>query len=438
MYFFNICGVCMGFLSNVSMRNKFLMPVGISILLFLSIVIYGNISLGEVKNRFASFIDEDVSRINLLGELYSQGLQSEQATRNILINIKDEKAKKNYKKSIKDFDSALVLLNQIKSNTPIFMKSLDTITNFWKELDVHKTEVQNLAVNVGFAEASEYLIKSETPKWRELKDVLLGNITFFKEKVAKEKEIMNSTTERIQIIAIFASIAVFIVVLIISLFFVKKLTKPLEEISRAADKLSQGDFSFTINYRGNDEIGKLGATFDNVKKSLNELSTDMISVNGFITEGRTNRRLELDKLKGEYQKIALSFNQAIDALIVPLKVSAEYLDSFAKGNMPPIIVDEYKGDFEETKDNLNLCISAINKLIEDINLVISNIKLGRINYRADITKHKGDYRKIIEGVNQTLDRLVGLIDEMPLAIQIVDQNYEMLYNNKKSKNLTIV
>jgi len=40
----------------------------------------------------------------------------------------------------------------------------------------------------------------------------------------------------------------------------------------------------------------------------------------------------------------------------------------------------------------------------------------------------------VEGINATLDRLVGLIDNMPLPVQIVDGKNNVIYSNKKSLN----
>lgn len=48
-----------------------------------------------------------------LQEMYAQGLQSGQATRNVMLNPSDSKAIENYKASVKDFDSALSRITDI-------------------------------------------------------------------------------------------------------------------------------------------------------------------------------------------------------------------------------------------------------------------------------------------------------------------------------------
>ena len=57
------------------------------------------------------------------------------------------------------------------------------------------------------------------------------------------------------------------------------------------------------------------------------------------------------------QRLWLIFSNAtLDAVIVPLNVAANYVDSISKGNIPEKITDEYYGDFNNIKENLNYFI----------------------------------------------------------------------------------
>jgi methyl-accepting chemotaxis protein len=47
-------------------------------------------------------------------------------------------------------------------------------------------------------------------------------------------------------------------------------------------------------------------------------------------------------------------NSTLDAVIGPLNVAAEYVDRISKGDMPKMITDNYNGDFNDIKNNLNV------------------------------------------------------------------------------------
>ncbi len=98
-------------------------------------------------------------------------------------------------------------------------------------------------------------------------------------------------------------------------------------------------------------------------------------------------------------------------------MAAKYVDDISKGNIPPKIIDSYNGDFNTIKNNLNQCIEAVNMLIADANALSRAAVEGKLATRADATKHQGDFRKIVEGVNDTLDAVIGPLN---VAAKYVD------------------
>src|SRR4030042_2241700 len=73
-------------------------------------------------------------------------------------------------------------------------------------------------------------------------------------------------------------------------------------------------------------------------------------------EGNLATRADATRHGGDYGKIIAGVNRTLDAVIGPLKVAAEYVERISKGDLPPHITEEYKGDFNEIKNNLNVLI----------------------------------------------------------------------------------
>ncbi|OIR17832.1 methyl-accepting chemotaxis protein II [mine drainage metagenome] len=99
-------------------------------------------------------------------------------------------------------------------------------------------------------------------------------------------------------------------------------------------------------------------------------------------------------------------NNILDAVINPLNMAAGYVENFAKGNIPAKITDNYNGDFNIIKNNLNACIDALSLLVVDANMLAQAAQANKLDTRADASKHLGDYRKVVEGVNSTLDTVM--------------------------------
>ncbi|GAB4256237.1 MAG: methyl-accepting chemotaxis protein [Methylomicrobium sp.] len=93
-------------------------------------------------------------------------------------------------------------------------------------------------------------------------------------------------------------------------------------------------------------------------------------------------------------------------------------------------------------------VTAIQSLVNDANMLAESAQAGRLNNRADASKHQGDFRKVIEGVNSTLDGVIVPLNE---AIDVlarvergdltrtVEGNYQGQLNDfKQTVNNTIV
>ena len=143
------------------------------------------------------------------------------------------------------------------------------------------------------------------------------------------------------------------------------------------------------------------------KLALNAMLADAAMLTKAAVEGKLATRADASKHQGDFRKVVEGVNATLDAVIGPLNVSAEYVDRISKGDIPPKITDTYNGDFNEIKNNLNTCIDAVNALVADAGMLTKAAVEGKLATRADASKHQGDYRKIVEGVNETLDAVIG-------------------------------
>ena len=100
----------------------------------------------------------------------------------------------------------------------------------------------------------------------------------------------------------------------------------------------------------------------------------------------------------DFKELINDTNNLIDAFTTPLNVTAEYIDRISKGDLPAKITEEYHGDFNEIKNNLNVCIDAIQALVDESDNLSNSAINGRIRVRGNADKHGGEFRNIIIGV----------------------------------------
>ena len=159
-----------------------------------------------------------------------------------------------------------------------------------------------------------------------------------------------------------------------------------------------------------------------LKRNIAAILKGLLDESNRLTEaavaGKLATRGSVEKVNFEFRGIVEGVNQTLDAVIGPLNVAAEYVDRISKGDIPPRIADNYNGDFNEIKNNLNACIDAVNALVADANMLSDAAVAGKLATRANAARHHGDFQKIVEGVNQTLDAVIGPLN---VAAEYVDR-----------------
>ena len=97
-----------------------------------------------------------------------------------------------------------------------------------------------------------------------------------------------------------------------------------------------------------------------------------------ISDGKLKSRIDLNNITGSYKETSSKINVMLDLITQPLNVAADYVNKISKGDIPPKIVDEYKGDFNEIKINLNQCIDAVNLLVSDAGSLVKAAVEGKL------------------------------------------------------------
>ena len=226
------------------------------------------------------------------------------------------------------------------------------------------------------------------------------------------------------------------------------------------DNISRGNVPVKITDIYNGDFNILKNNLNTCIDAINGLVADANVLAVAAVEGRLATRADAAKHQGDFRKIVEGVNKTLDAVINPLNVAANYVDNISKGVIPAKITDTYNGDFNIIKNNLNTVNSWLSELIIyvtkiangdmsaemgkasnndqihewlmllkhniqalaiDVNMLSVSAVEGNLQKRADATKHQGDYRKIIEGLNSTLDGIILPVNEVVAVLTEVEK-----------------
>ena len=95
----------------------------------------------------------------------------------------------------------------------------------------------------------------------------------------------------------------------------------------------------------------------------------------------------------------------------PIRTIVENANKLAVGDTSVRLDKQSKDEIGMLTAAFSKVIDAINKLISDANMLSTAAVEGQLSKRADASAHQGDYRRVIEGVNATLDAIIAPITE---------------------------
>ncbi|MCP1714436.1 methyl-accepting chemotaxis protein [Methanocalculus alkaliphilus] len=203
----------------------------------------------------------------------------------------------------------------------------------------------------------------------------------------------------------------------IAILFGRGIARRMDELVALGRRVTDGDLSGTVQTdRSGDEIGQVAGAFGDVVTTIQRFGSEMNMISAAAAEGRLDVRGDASQFKGDYGRIIGGVNETLDSVIGPLNVAAEYVERISNGDVPEKITDEYKGDFNEIKNNLNKCIDAVDLLVEDANYLAAGAVEGNLSARADGSRHQGDFKRVIDGLNNTLDAVVRPLNGMAKSI----------------------
>jgi methyl-accepting chemotaxis protein len=179
----------------------------------------------------------------------------------------------------------------------------------------------------------------------------------------------------------------------------------INQQAAAAQGIAAGDFSVAINVRSESDV--VAKSLLGVTKVLQGLEAELERLTVASTEGLLTERGKPEKFKGTYAEVVVGVNQMLDAILLPIGEANRILTQISNGRVNELIEATYKGDHEKMKQAVNNVALSLQNLVADADLLSSSAAKGRFDIRADASKHHGDYRKIIEGVNQTLEAIVA-------------------------------
>ncbi|MBK7500158.1 MAG: HAMP domain-containing protein [Ignavibacteriales bacterium] len=317
--------------------------------------------------------------------------------------------------------------NELISKSKLLREEFETRHKYWRS-ELSESPMKQDMISNSYKPAVEYFELRDSKFFpliqnnqnEEAKTLLL---TLMKEKydthrkyidqVVKYANEYNANTEisATEIISsktlylVLTAAGILVIISVIVTFITRKISKHVDGLALAAEKIASGDVNVYVKADTNDEIGHLERSFskmiENIKESssiaekiaqgnldlnikpksdkdilsislnkvaenINRLVSDVNSLSKSAIEGKLSERANKNAHHGEYRHVVEGFNKTLDAIYSPFRETIKILQQLASRDLTARMNSDCHGDYQTIKENINAVASALDEAISQV------------------------------------------------------------------------
>ncbi len=255
-------------MTGLSIKKILLLLAITAVAGFLSTIALFTYSSRSVSGTFEHILHVEEALQSRLQEMYAEGLQTEQATRNVVLNPTDKKARENYEKANEKFKKALASATALATGD--MQAELKKLPQLWDEGYALKVEIMNLAGEGKADRAVELLNTKETKQWRVIKETVQKQLDIQgKKSEAAYQDYKNQEARTFWTVLVVG--AVMLLLMAAGLFFgARFILGPLARIRDFARCQAKGDFATCLEGKFDGELAEVGGAIKDMSAKVQD------------------------------------------------------------------------------------------------------------------------------------------------------------------------
>ncbi|HPH04929.1 MAG TPA: methyl-accepting chemotaxis protein [Methylotenera sp.] len=190
------------------------------------------------------------------------------------------------------------------------------------------------------------------------------------------------------------------------------------EMIQVMRSLGDGDFDVQIQqYPG--KKAEINTNLDRLKGKLKGVLDSVKWVTNEHMQGNIDMSLHAHLFKGGFSEIVSAINAIVAGQIELTEKALTCIKAFGEGDFDASL-EKFPGKKAFVNEAIEQVRANLKALNEDAQMLASAARQGKVYMRADSSRHLGDYRKIVDGMNETLGMIAAPIVTVKNAVETIN------------------
>ena len=163
----------------------------------------------------------------------------------------------------------------------------------------------------------------------------------------------------------------------------------------------------------------INETIEQVRRNLNGIIAEINRMSAEHDKGDIDVMIATENFDGAFRSMADGINKMVGGHIVVKKKAMACVAEFGRGNFEAPL-EQFPGKKAFINETIEQVRRNLKALITDTAALVASARAGRLETRADANTHEGDFRRIVEGINQTLDAVIEPLNEAGRVLKAIE------------------
>ena len=205
-----------------------------------------------------------------------------------------------------------------------------------------------------------------------------------------------------------------VVGIVVAMVIANKITKPIQSVVVALGEVTQGKLNINIERSNiaNDEPGMLIRDVLGLVDVIKAMVQELTIINHEYNElGNSKYRMDSSKFQNSFRDMIENVNKIFDAEVENIDSIVKALNQINAGDFDNVRIYEMAGDFAVQPEALRTVLANLKAISGEVRAMIEAAAVkGDLNFHIDANKYTGDWREIMNGLNQVAEAV-----ERPVA-----------------------
>ncbi len=147
-----------------------------------------------------------------------------------------------------------------------------------------------------------------------------------------------------------------------------------------------------------------------LRTNILALINEMQHMSSEHEKGDIDVMIDVERFAGSYRDIGQGINEMVNGHISVKKKAMACIRAFGEGDLSAPL-EQFPGKKAFINENIEQLRANILALVEDTSQISDSALIGKLDTRPDVARHQGDFRRIIVGINGSLDAIIVPITE---------------------------